>query len=60
MLNKDIDSTIRVYQIVIIIMSLALIGYLIIIKFWWTKRTAKKMYSEINEIKTILQLVSYK
>lgn len=60
MLNDEINYKIDIYEIVVIVVSVAMMIYLTIGKFHWSSKTVSKMNCEVSEIKTILQLVSYK
>lgn len=60
MLNDEINYKIDIYEVVVIVVSVAIMIYLMIGKFYWSSKTISKMNSEVNEIKTTLQLISYK
>lgn len=60
MLNVEINDRIKVYEIVVIVVSVTMMIYLVFVKFYWLLKAELKMNCEVSEIKTILQLISKK
>lgn len=60
LLNVEIQYRINTYETVVIVISVVMMLYLIFVKFYWSMKAELMMNSEVNEMKTILQLISYK